>query len=166
VTANKQEKANRLLEALVVHLSESLDPDRVDDWLEQELDDLLAQADTVRLGEVVTAEQIGTTVRKYAVQMELGGGIPELVGEMVDRLYNHGIQAERRVGELVDERTVAALVDKVLEIPLSRRGVGCRSGCWSAPRRCCPTPGCTATITWASCGNWCWWPGRISPSAR
>ena len=63
-------------------------------------------------------------MRKYAVQMELGGGIPELVGEMVDRLYNHGIQGERRVGELVDESTVAALVDKVLEIPLSRRGVG------------------------------------------
>ncbi|MBG14446.1 MAG: hypothetical protein CL553_15265 [Alcanivorax sp.] len=124
MTANKQEKANRLLEALVAHLSESLDPDRVDDWLEQELDALLAQADKVRLNEVVTAEQIGITVRKYAVQMELGGGIPELVGEMVDRLYNHGIQAERRVGELVDESTVAALVDKVLEIPLSRRGVG------------------------------------------
>ena len=124
MTANKQEKANRLLEALVAHLSESLDPDRVDDWLEQELDALLAQADKVRLNEVVTAEQIGITVRKYAVQMELGGGIPELVGEMVDRLYNHGIQAERRVGELVDESTVAALVDKVLEIPLSRRGMG------------------------------------------
>ena len=124
MTANKQEKANRLLEALVAHLSESLDPDRGDDWLEQELDALLAQADKVRLNEVVTAEQIGITVRKYAVQMELGGGIPELVGEMVDRLYNHGIQGERRVGELVDESTVAALVDKVLEIPLSRRGVG------------------------------------------
>ena len=107
MTANKQEKANRLLEALIAHLSESLDPDRLDDWLEQELDALLAQADTVRLNEAVTAEQIGVTVRKYAVQMELGGGIPELVGEMVDRLYNHGIQGERRVGELVDESTVA-----------------------------------------------------------
>ena len=63
MTANKQEKANRLLEALVAHLSESLDPDRVDDWLEQELDALLAQADKVRLNEVVTAEQIGVTVR-------------------------------------------------------------------------------------------------------
>ena len=41
MTANKQEKANRLLEALIAHLSESLDPDRLDDWLEQELDDLL-----------------------------------------------------------------------------------------------------------------------------
>ena len=48
MTANKQEKANRLLEALVAHLSESLDPDRVDDWLEQELDALTQDKRVIR----------------------------------------------------------------------------------------------------------------------
>ena len=89
-----------------------------------ELDFLLEQAETVRLREAVSAEQISATARKYAVQMELGGGVPELVGEMVERLYYHSIQDERRIGDVVDEATVVALLDKVMEIPLSRRGIG------------------------------------------
>tara|TARA_R110001606_G_scaffold261206_11_gene409384 strand:- start:149 stop:1129 length:981 start_codon:yes stop_codon:yes gene_type:complete len=124
VTDDKHKKASRLLDALVAHFQEQLAPEHLDAWLEQELDALLAQAATVRLDEVVSAEQINITVRKYAVQMELGGGIPELVGELVERLYHHGIQEQRSIGEVVDEATIAALLDKILEIPLSRRGIG------------------------------------------
>ena len=124
MTANKQSKADRLLDALVAHFQETLDPDQLDGWLEAELDFLLEQAETLTLDEVVNADQILDTARKYAVSTELGGGIPELVGELVERLYHHGIQEERCVGDVVDEATVTALVDKVLEIPLSRRGIG------------------------------------------
>ena len=35
MTANKQEKANRLLDAMVAHFQETLDPDRLDGWLDQ-----------------------------------------------------------------------------------------------------------------------------------
>ncbi|MFP1677359.1 hypothetical protein ACLD02_01615 [Alloalcanivorax sp. C16-2] len=124
MTANKQSKADRLLDALVAHFQETLDPDRLDGWLEAELDFLLEQAGALTLNEVVSADQILDTARKYAVGTELGGGIPELVGEMVERFYDQGIQGERRIGEVVDEATVTALVDKALEIPLSRRGIG------------------------------------------
>jgi len=122
--ANKQEKADRLLDALVAHVHETLEPGRIDAWLEGELDFLLEQAERLTLGEVVSAEQVRITARKYAVEVELGGGIPELVGEMVERFYDHGIQTRRRVGEVVDEATVVALVDKLLEVPLSRQGIG------------------------------------------
>lgn len=122
--ANKQTKANRLLDALVAHFQETLDPERIDDWLEAELDFLLAQAQRLTLNDVVSAEQIHATAYKYSVELELGGGIPELVGEVLERLYDHGTQAERRVGEVLDEATVVALVDKLLEIPLSRQGIG------------------------------------------
>ncbi|GAA5132378.1 hypothetical protein [Alloalcanivorax gelatiniphagus] len=122
--ANKQDKADRLLDALIAHVQETLDPERVDAWLEGELDFLLAWAEQLTLGQVVSAEQVRVTARKYAIEVELGGGIPELVGEMVERFYDHGILTRRRVGEVVDEATVVALMDKLLEIPLSRQGIG------------------------------------------
>lgn len=124
VTDDKHKKANRLLEGLIAHIHDRLDPGVLDGWLSEELDYLLEKAETVTLNEAVTPEQISVTARKYAVQMELGGGVPELVGEMVDRLYHHSIQDERRIGEVLDEDTVVALLDKALEIPLSRRGIG------------------------------------------
>lgn len=124
MTDDKHKTAKRLLEALITHVHDRLDPAMLDPWMAGELDFLLRQAETVRLREAVSAEQISATARKYAVQMELGGGVPELVGEMVERLYNHGIQDRRRIGEVIDEGTVLALLDKALEIPLSRRGIG------------------------------------------
>lgn len=124
MTDDKHKKADRILDALVRHLETQLAPEHLDQWLEQELDVLLAQAATVRLGEVVSAEQVSITAHKYAVRMELGGGIPELVGDLVERLYEHGIQDERRIGEVVEEDTITALLDKILEVPLSRRGIG------------------------------------------
>lgn len=122
--ANKQNRANRLLDAQVAYFQETLDPERIGGWLEAELDFLLAQAEHLTLDEVVSAEQVRVTARKYSVDLELGGGIPELVGEILERLYDHGVQAQRRVGEVLDEATVVALVDKLLEIPLSRQGIG------------------------------------------
>jgi hypothetical protein len=124
VTEDKHKKADRLLDALVHHLEAQLAPEHLDRWLERELDVLLAQAATLRLGEVVNAEQVRITAHKYAVRMELGGGIPELVGDLVERLYELGIQGERRIGAVLEEDTITALLDKILEIPLSRRGIG------------------------------------------
>lgn len=124
MTDDKHKKASRLLDALIAHIHETLGPETLDRWLTGELDALLEQAGSVRLNETVSPEQISTTARKYAVQMELGGGVPELVGEMVERLYHHSIQDERRIGEVIDEVTITALLDKCLEIPLSRRGIG------------------------------------------
>ncbi|QJX02610.1 hypothetical protein HML84_14560 [Alcanivorax sp. IO_7] len=66
---------------MVAHFQETLDPDRLDGWLEAELDFLLEQAGGLTLNEVVSADQVLTTARKYAVSTELGGGIPELVGK-------------------------------------------------------------------------------------
>lgn len=123
MTDDKHKKAKHLLDALVAHLQEQLAPEHLDRWLEAELDYVLERAATVRLGEVVDAGQVKATVRKYAVQMELGGGIPELVGDLVERLYHHGVQTRQRIGEVLEEETVIALLDKILEIPLSSRGI-------------------------------------------
>ncbi|AFT72635.1 hypothetical protein B5T_04375 [Alloalcanivorax dieselolei B5] len=123
MTDNRQIKANCLLDALVAHFQRTLAPEQLNVWLEQELDYLLAEAGRLRLGEVVTPEQVVDTAHKYAATMELGGGMPELVGEMMERLYQSGTDSDRLIGELVDEDTITATVDKLLEVPLSRQGI-------------------------------------------
>ncbi len=89
MTANKQEKANRLLEALIAHLSESLDPDRLDDWLEQELDALLAQADPEALVREML-EELARFGRTHQVEAR--------IHELLSTMACHGsVRANRRL---------------------------------------------------------------------
>ena len=120
---NKQEVANRLLDGLIDRLLATLSPGQLDGLIEQELDYALDVATRYTLNDWVSAEQIRITAQKYAAEMDISGAIPELVGDMVEQFYDHGIQSDRLIGDVVDEDVVMALLDKVLEIPLSRQSM-------------------------------------------
>jgi len=119
----KQEVANRLLDGLVDYLLARLAPAQLDALIVEELDFVLDKAAGYSLNQWVQADQIFATAQKYAVQMDISGAIPELVGDMVEQFYDHAIQSERTVEDVIDEGVVMALLDKVLEIPLSRQGM-------------------------------------------
>ncbi len=119
----KQEVADRLLDGLVDYLLARLAPAQLDALIVEELDFVLDKAAAYSLNQWVQADQVFATAQKYAVQMDISGAIPELVGDMVEQFYDHAIQSERTVEEVVDEGVVMALLDKVLEIPLSRQGM-------------------------------------------
>ena len=123
MASNKQEVANRLLDGLVEYLLARLSPEQLDSLIVDELDYVLERAAGYSLNQWVQADQIFATAQKYAVQMDISGAIPELVGDMVERFYDHAIQSERIVEEVIDEAVVMALLDKGLEIPLSREGM-------------------------------------------
>ncbi|MGB2336549.1 MAG: hypothetical protein ACPH5V_04485 [Alcanivorax sp.] len=123
MASNKQEVANRLLDGLVDYLLARLSPEQLDSLVVEELDYVLERAAGYSLNQWVQAEQVFATAQKYAVEMDISGAIPELVGDMVERFYDHAIQSERTVEDVVDEAVVMALLDKGLEIPLSRQGM-------------------------------------------
>ncbi len=141
----KQEVANRLLDGLVDYLLARLAPAQLDALIVEELDFVLDKAAGYSLNQWVQADQIFATAQKYAVQMDISGAIPELVGDMVEQFYDHAIQSERTVEDVIDEDVVMALLDKVLEIPLSRQGMA-----WLGRIRCC----------------WRCWPGALSWGLR
>lgn len=166
---NKQEVANRLLDGLVEHLLAKLSPAQLDGLIEQELDYALDVATRYTLNDWVSAEQIRITAQKYAAEMDISGAIPELVGDMVEQFYDHGIQSDRLIGDVVDEDVVMALLDKVLEIPLSRQSMAwlgrnpvllallaggaqlvmqCRPAGWAAWKCVCRN-GCSSA--WSNC---------------
>ena len=123
MASNKQEVANRLLDGLIGYLLARLSPGHLDSLIVDELDYILEKAASYSLNQWVQAQQVFATAQKYAVKMDISGAIPELVGDMVEQFYDHAIQSERIVEEVIDEAVVMALFDKVLEIPLSREGM-------------------------------------------
>ena len=123
MTISPRETANRLLDGLVDYLLARLEPAQMQGFIEAELDFVLGKAAGYTLNDWVTPEQIQQTARKYASEMDISGAIPELVGDMVEEFYQQAMDSDRLVADVVDEDVIMALLDKVLEIPLSRQGM-------------------------------------------
>src|SRR5438105_4049569 len=96
--------AEALLEAHVQFVLGQLDGKSLHSLIEREIDALLAGAEKLTLGEAVTPQMIKDTVQHYAVELELGGGIPELVGEVARAIYAHELHDETRLADLVSDR--------------------------------------------------------------
>lgn len=123
MVSNKQEVANRLLDGLIRYLLARLSSKQLDSLIVEELDYALERGAGYSLNQWVQAEQVFATAQKYAVKMDISGAIPELVGDIVEQLYDDAIQSEHLVGDVIDEVVVTALLDKFLEIPLSRESM-------------------------------------------
>lgn len=108
--------AEALLDAHVQFLLEQLRGPALRGRIEREVDLLLQDAENVRLEDVVTAAAVKETVRVYAVKLELAGGIPELVADIGRRLYEHPIHGETRLDQLLSDRQLGELLDKLLEM--------------------------------------------------
>lgn len=120
MTEDRRDRALRLLEAQIEFVQAQLGPDRFAGFVEVEVDHALSAAGELILGEVVSRDQIKATARKYATTMQIQGSIPELIGEIAARVYGHRAHDENRIGEVVGQEHVEALVRKLLELPLVR----------------------------------------------
>ncbi|MDQ8036561.1 MAG: hypothetical protein REI12_04010 [Pedobacter sp.] len=108
--------AQALLDAHIAYLREQLNGDALQGLLETEVDHLLELAGEIRLNEAVTRYMIKDTVRVYAVELELSGAIPELVGDIARGLHAHPIHADTTLGDLIPDGLFAEFLDKILEM--------------------------------------------------
>lgn len=108
--------AQALLDAHTAYLKEQLTGNALQSLLENEVDHLLEMAGQIRLNEAVTRYMIKDTVRVYAVELELSGAIPELVGDIARGLHAHPIHAETTLGDLMPDGLFAEFLDKILEM--------------------------------------------------
>lgn len=109
-------QAQRLLDAHVAYIMERLQGDHLAALLESEIDLLFAQARKVTLDEAVTRDMIKTTVRVYAVELELSGAIPELVGDIARTLHAHPIHAQTTLNDLLPDHLFTEFLDKFLDM--------------------------------------------------
>jgi hypothetical protein len=112
----KSSVAEQLLDAHVHYMVEQLTGDGLQALIESELDALLADAAKLRLRDVVSAKTIRQTARTYAVEIEMGGGLPPLVAEIARVLYAHEVHARTAAKDVVSHERYTEAVDKLLEL--------------------------------------------------
>lgn len=116
-------KAEVLLNAHVAFIMERLHGKALHALIAEEVDHLLADAARISLNDAVTREMIKETARGYAVELELSGAIPELVGDIARDLYANPIHDVTALGDLLPDDLFSEFLDKILEMRDLRRRV-------------------------------------------
>lgn len=115
-----EKKAEALLDAHTQWIVARLTGDEFEQEVGQRLDLLLADGRKLKLKEVVSNKAIHDTVRKYAIELELGGSMPALVGDVVRELYAYPALAEVTLGDIVPDKHLNEAIDKLLEMKALR----------------------------------------------
>lgn len=112
-----------LLEAHVAFVVKEISAARLQPYLESRLDTLLGFAERLRLNDVVTAQMIKETAKRYACEVELSVAIPEMAAEVGRVAHAHPVHRTTRLGDLFPDRHLQELVDKCLEMRQIRDSV-------------------------------------------
>ena len=123
MTAPKRSTAAAaLLDAHVHFILDRLKGDALKALVETELDAALVNAGKLTLNDCVTRKMIRDTALTYASELELGGGIPELVGDVARALYAHEVHENTKFGDVLADADFKEFLDKGLELkPLRRK---------------------------------------------
>lgn len=114
--------AEALLEAHVAFMLDQLEGPHLDALMQDELDAGLAIAGRLKLDDAVQAQSVKDSIQAFAVDLELAGGIPELVGDIARELHGAKILRHTTLGELLPDARFNEMLDKALEMkPLRER---------------------------------------------
>ena len=113
---DKNQKAEQLLDAQVDFAVAQLTGASFKKLVKEEVGEFFKVATTLKLNDMVSVEQIQQTARKYTVEMPISAAIPELMGEIADRIYNHPGHDNNSFSDLVHDREVRDAVEVILEM--------------------------------------------------
>ncbi|MPW44028.1 hypothetical protein [Acinetobacter guerrae] len=68
------------------------------------------------LGQVVSLEQLQDVVKRYALEMQLGAGLLEFIGEISQQIYLYMLQSTSIVNDLVSDQQFEIWLSKFLEL--------------------------------------------------
>ncbi len=108
--------AKKLLDAHVDWVEDMLtDTAVLEGRIRQGIAAILEDFKRLKLKDVATAEQVRTTARTYAVELDLKGGLPELVRGVANDLYDTPALDEARLQDVLPEAHFIDMLDKALE---------------------------------------------------
>ncbi len=84
------------------------------------LDRFLDLSTRIKLKDLVKVRDIRHVATKYACDVQIGGIIPQLVGEVARDVYEHKIHAETTLQDLLSDRRFEEILDKLLELETLR----------------------------------------------
>ncbi|MCK5874751.1 MAG: hypothetical protein KAG82_08695 [Alcanivoracaceae bacterium] len=114
--AKLSEKAQALLDAQVAYTLEQLTGKQLEQQIESLVDNVLADVNKLKLGDVVTPTMIKQTAHRYAIHHEIPPAIPELVGEVAREVYQLKSHDENKLFDLLTDEQFRDLMKKVVEM--------------------------------------------------
>lgn len=114
----------KLLDALTNYIMTELSGDNFRSAVEREVDYALNAAERLTLGEVITRDQVDAVALKYASEWRIGGGIPELAGEIAHRVHHRTLnESNQELSDVVPGDSIAELSEKIATMPAFHRVV-------------------------------------------
>ena len=107
--------ADQLLEAQVEFWLKNLTGKKFISLLDNELNYIYDQLDSITLNEAVSEEKVRQTALRYAVEMEIGGGIPELFGQIASQIFEFPANQTTTLLDIFPEDVAVEYFDKVFE---------------------------------------------------
>lgn len=115
--------AAALLDAHVEYVVDELTGTGLNAVIDEEVEAALAMAGKLTLGAVVTRKQIKDTARVFAAKIELGPGVPEMVGDIARKLFAHAIHDKTDIGALLTDQHFDELATQILELESLREKI-------------------------------------------
>lgn len=112
----RPDRARALLDAHVAFVLERTRGEALVAWIDGEIDRALEDAARIRLEEAVSRTIIKETAHTYAIELEVAGAIPELVGDIARAIHEHELHSRTRFGDLISDAAFDQFVDKLLEL--------------------------------------------------
>ncbi|MBQ0752776.1 MAG: hypothetical protein KBT87_00195 [Gammaproteobacteria bacterium] len=109
-------KAAQLLDAHIAFTIEQLTGSGFQSVIEEHIDAALADLKKLKLKDAVSAKQVTSTALFYASEMEISPAIPELVGEIARRVYQHPGHDDTRLEDLLEDQYVREFARKISEM--------------------------------------------------
>lgn len=91
--------------------------------IERLVDFALAQAEHISLNQAVSVDSIKAVVRVYAIELNLGSGVLELIGLMAQRIYTEMSTQAPTLGRLMPQNKIEQWIDKILELEEVRQRI-------------------------------------------
>ena len=114
--APSSDLAEALLDAQVQFLLARMEGKALEAWIEELIDAALELAGRLKLTDAVSAEAVKASACAYAADLDLGGGLPELVAEIAADLHAHPIHADTRFEDVLPDAQFRAVLDQGLEL--------------------------------------------------
>ncbi|WP_216642779.1 hypothetical protein [Hydrocarboniclastica marina] len=108
--------ADQLLERHVQHELGALSGERLLADLRGEIGEIFKLCEKATLRDMVSPEQINAVIKRNVVDLEIHGGIPELAGEMAQKVRAAPVQKKTRLRDLISAAQVGEFVDEALTL--------------------------------------------------
>ncbi|MBJ9986413.1 hypothetical protein IAE19_13320 [Acinetobacter sp. S40] len=111
-----EQLAQALLLEQVGYFKQQLTGEHSSQYLQHITHLIFNNAQSLKLGQVVDLDQLQAVVQRYALEMQLGAGLLEFIGEIAQKIYLYALSSTASVNDLVSDQQFEIWLSKFLEL--------------------------------------------------